>query len=127
MTAHVFPHATFRECLGSQAPILRHQDTSATHAVGYPLLTECGLGGESVVGGANPYFGFSFVYDPWVLYAHGLITTPTSDGVPVLPLVVNRLLSIDPRDDPDGRLTKDGGLAGDRLRRLAAGDLTGLC
>ena len=32
----------------------------------------------------------------------------------------------DPKDDPDGRLTEDGRLAGHGLRRLVAGDLAGL-
>jgi hypothetical protein len=46
--------------------------------------------------------------------------------VPVLPMVVDRLLDPDPIDDPDGRLTDDGRLAGHALRRLVAGDLAGL-
>ncbi|MGY0541376.1 ATP-binding protein [Nocardioides sp. YJ-D4] len=46
--------------------------------------------------------------------------------VPVLPLVVDRLLSPDRADDRDGRLTEDGRLAGHGLRRLVAGDLAGL-
>ncbi|NYI77080.1 ATP-binding protein [Nocardioides panzhihuensis] len=46
--------------------------------------------------------------------------------VPILPLVVDRLLSPDPADDPDHRLTDDGRLAAHALRRLVAGDLAGL-
>ncbi|MER7604694.1 ATP-binding protein [Nocardioides sp. NPDC127503] len=46
--------------------------------------------------------------------------------VPILPLVVDRLLSPDPVDDPDHRLTDDGRLAAHALRRLVAGDLAGL-
>ena len=46
--------------------------------------------------------------------------------VPVLPMVVDRLLSPGRDDDPDGRLAEDGRLAGHALRRLVAGDLAGL-
>jgi hypothetical protein len=49
-----------------------------------------------------------------------------SSEVPVLPMVVDRLLAPDEADDPDGRLTEDGRLAGHALRRLVAGDLAGL-
>lgn len=49
-----------------------------------------------------------------------------SCDVPVLPLVVDRLLSPDPADDPDHRLAEDGRLAAHALRRLVAGDLAGL-
>lgn len=54
----------------------RHQDTSATLAGGYPFLAEGGLGSEGVFVGQDLYSGSSFVYDPWVLYALGLITAP---------------------------------------------------
>ena len=223
----------------------RHQDTSATLAGAYPFLAEGGLGADGVFVGQDLYSGSSFVYDPWVLYARGLITAPNlvlagivgsgksalakslcarsipfgrrvyvpgdpkgehtpvakavggqvialghgmpnrlnplDEGhrpggiddtawlmqvtarrrdlvgaltetmlnrpltplehtaidialttvvrtvdVPVLPLVVDRLLNPDPADDPDGRLTEDGRLAGHGLRRLVAGDLAGL-
>ncbi|WP_238993612.1 ATP-binding protein [Nocardioides caldifontis] len=57
-----------------------------------------------------------------VAVAHTLRTSET----PVLPLVVDRLLSPDLIDDPDGRLTDDGRLVGHALRRLVAGDLAGL-
>jgi hypothetical protein len=46
--------------------------------------------------------------------------------VPVLPMVVDRLLSPEPADDPEGRLAEDGRLVGHALRRLVAGDLAGL-
>ena len=46
--------------------------------------------------------------------------------VPVLPMVVDRLLTPDPTTDTDGRLTEDGRLVGHALRRLVAGDLAGL-
>jgi hypothetical protein len=223
----------------------RHQDTSATLAGAYPFLAEGGLDADGVFVGTDLYSGSSFVYDPWVLYARGLITAPNlvlagivgagksalakslyarsipfgrrvyvpgdpkgehtpvakavggqaitlghgmpnrlnpldeghrprgvddiqwasqvtarrralvgaltetmlsrpltplehtaidvalkastrTRDVPVLPLVVDRLLSPDHRDDPDGRLTEDGRHAGHGLRRLVAGDLAGL-
>jgi hypothetical protein len=56
--------------------IPRHQDTSATLAGAYPFLAEGGLGGDGVFVGQDLYGGSSFVYDPWVLYARGLITAP---------------------------------------------------
>jgi hypothetical protein len=54
----------------------RHQDTSATLAGAYPFLAEGGFGSEGVFVGQDLYSGSSFVYDPWVLYARGLITAP---------------------------------------------------
>ncbi|ALN13908.1 ATP-binding protein [Brachybacterium paraconglomeratum] len=54
----------------------RHQDTSATLAGAYPFVAEGGLGSEGVFVGQDLYSGGSFVYDPWVLYARGLITAP---------------------------------------------------
>jgi type IV secretory pathway VirB4 component len=54
----------------------RHQDTSATLAGAYPFLAEGGLGSEGVFIGQDLYSGSSFVYDPWVLYARGVITAP---------------------------------------------------
>lgn len=56
--------------------IPRHQDTSATLAGAYPFLAEGGLGSDGVFVGQDLYSGSSFVYDPWVLYARGLITAP---------------------------------------------------
>ena len=55
-----------------------------------------------------------------------LVGAVRSSEVPVLPMVVDRLLSPEKADDPDGRLTEDGRLAGHALRRLVAGDLAGL-
>ncbi|MBD1270800.1 ATP-binding protein [Aeromicrobium tamlense] len=52
--------------------------------------------------------------------------TVRSSDVPVLPMVVDRLLSPTARADPASRLTEDGRLAGHALRRLVAGDLAGL-
>lgn len=49
-----------------------------------------------------------------------------SAEVPILPMVVDRILSPSPADDPDGRLAEDGRMVGHALRRLVAGDLSGL-
>lgn len=54
----------------------RHQDTSATLSGAYPFLAEGGLGSQGVFVGQDLYSGASFVYDPWVLYARGVITAP---------------------------------------------------
>lgn len=53
-----------------------HQDTSAALAGAYPFLAEGGLGSDGVFVGQDLYSGASFAYDPWVLYARGLITAP---------------------------------------------------
>ena len=55
-----------------------------------------------------------------------LAETVHSTDVPVLPIVVDRLLSPEASTDADGRLAEDGRLAGHALRRLVAGDLAGL-
>ncbi|QDZ14203.1 ATP-binding protein [Humibacter ginsenosidimutans] len=223
----------------------RHQDTSATLAGVFPFLAEAGLGSDGVFIGQDLYSGGSFVYDPWVLYAHGVITAPNlvlagivgagksalakslyvrsipfgrrvyvpgdpkgehtavaqavggkaiilghglttrlnpldegyrptgmpdsewattvaarrrdligalaetvldrplsplehtaidialtgtvaENDVPILPMIVDHILTPDPADDTDGRLTEDGRLVGHALRRLVAGDLAGL-
>ena len=49
-----------------------------------------------------------------------------SAEVPILPMVVDRILTPNPRDDHDGRLAEDGRMVGHALRRLVAGDLQGL-
>src|SRR5690625_639912 len=54
----------------------RHQDTSAVLAGAFPFLAEGGLGSQGVFVGQDLYSGGSFVYDPWVLYANGVITAP---------------------------------------------------
>jgi hypothetical protein len=54
----------------------KHQDTSAALAGAYPFLAEGGLGSQGVFVGQDLYSGASFVYDPWVLYAQGVITAP---------------------------------------------------
>jgi type IV secretory pathway VirB4 component len=55
-----------------------------------------------------------------------LRATVASVDVPILPMVVDRILTPDRADDPDGRLTEDGRMVGHALRRLVAGDLAGL-
>ena len=221
----------------------RHQDTSATLSNAYVFLAEGGLGSNGIFIGQDLYSGASFVYDPWVLYARGVITAPNivlagivgsgksslakslytrslpfgrrvyvpgdpkgehtkvaeavggkaialghgasarlnpldegyrprdmsdaewattvaarrrdligalaetvlargltplehtaidqaltatvrENSVPILPMIVDHIL--DPTEDPDGRLKEDGRLVGHALRRLVAGDLSGL-
>jgi hypothetical protein len=41
-------------------------------------------------------------------------------------MVVDRILDPSPDDDPDGRLAEDGRMVGHALRRLVAGDLSGM-
>ncbi len=55
-----------------------------------------------------------------------LAGTVRDNDVPILPMVVDRILTPDPADDPDGRLGEDGRMVGHALRRLVAGDLQGL-
>lgn len=49
-----------------------------------------------------------------------------SAEVPILPMVVERILSPSGSDDRERRLAEDGRLVGHALRRLVAGDLAGL-
>jgi hypothetical protein len=53
-----------------------------------------------------------------------LRATVAAATVPVLPMVVDRILT--PDKDQDGRLAEDGRLLGHGLRRLVSGDLAGL-
>lgn len=53
-----------------------------------------------------------------------LTATVRENSVPILPMIVDHIL--DPAEDPDGRLKEDGRLVGHALRRLVAGDLSGL-
>lgn len=53
-----------------------------------------------------------------------LRATVASADVPILPMVVERILTPDASEDP--RLAEDGRLVGHALRRLVAGDLQGL-
>lgn len=49
-----------------------------------------------------------------------------SNDVPILPMIVEHILTPTEQADPDGRLAEDGRLVGHALRRLVAGDLAGL-
>lgn len=53
-----------------------------------------------------------------------LTATVRENTTPILPMIVDHLLA--PADDQDGRLREDGRLVGHALRRLVAGDLSGL-
>src|SRR5699024_11281016 len=53
-----------------------------------------------------------------------LTATVRQNDVPILPMIVDQLLN--PEDDPDGSLREDGRIIGHALRRLVAGDLSGL-
>ena len=53
-----------------------HRATSEVVAGAYPFLAESGLGPEGIVIGQDAWSGAGFVYDPWVLYQHGVLTNP---------------------------------------------------
>ncbi|MCM1014410.1 ATP-binding protein [Brevibacterium sp. XM4083] len=53
-----------------------------------------------------------------------LTSTVRENSVPILPMIVDHLLN--PDNDPDGSLREDGRIIGHALRRLVAGDLSGL-
>lgn len=53
-----------------------HVATTRHLCAAYPLVSEAGLGHEGVLVGRD-VLGGSFVYDPFVLYRHGLSPTPT--------------------------------------------------
>jgi hypothetical protein len=53
-----------------------HAATSATLAGAYPFLAEAGLGSDGLFIGTDVLSGGAFVYDPWVLYQHGMLTNP---------------------------------------------------
>ncbi|WP_194396249.1 ATP-binding protein [Microbacterium atlanticum] len=55
-----------------------------------------------------------------------LTDTVRSAEVPILPMVVERILSPSIAEDRERRLVEDGRLVGHALRRLVAGDLAGL-
>jgi len=54
----------------------QHQDTSANLQGAYPFLAEGGLGANGVFVGQDLYSGSAFTYDPWELYAKGIISAP---------------------------------------------------
>jgi hypothetical protein len=53
-----------------------HQDTSTALAGGYPFLASGGLGAQGVYIGTDLFSGAAFCFDPWVLYARGVLTAP---------------------------------------------------
>ncbi|MGC1239903.1 MAG: hypothetical protein WA860_14060 [Acidimicrobiales bacterium] len=55
-----------------------HRATSEVLAGAYPFLAESGLGSEGVLIGQDAWSGAGFVYDPWVLYQHGVLTNPNA-------------------------------------------------
>ncbi len=55
-----------------------HRGTSDTVAGAYPFLAEGGLGGHGVYIGQDAWSGGGFCYDPWVLYADGVLTNPNA-------------------------------------------------
>lgn len=58
--------------------VAAHRATSATLGGAYPFLAEGGLGSEGIIIGRDLYSGGTFCYDPWVLYARGLLTNPNA-------------------------------------------------
>lgn len=56
--------------------IPQHQDTSAALQGLYPWLAEGGLGASGVYIGQDLYSGSAFSYDPFELYARGVISAP---------------------------------------------------
>jgi hypothetical protein len=55
-----------------------HRATSDVLAGAYPFLAEAGLGTEGVFIGQDSWSAAAFVYDPWVLYAAGVLTNPNA-------------------------------------------------
>jgi hypothetical protein len=55
-----------------------------------------------------------------------LTAVVAGNDVPILPMVVDLILTPDSADNEDGRLVEDGRMVGHALRRLVAGDLQGL-
>lgn len=53
-----------------------HRATSDVMAGAYPFLAEAGLGSDGVYIGQDAWSGGGFCFDPWVLYAQGVLTNP---------------------------------------------------
>ena len=53
-----------------------HRATSEVLSGAYPFLAEAGLGSDGVLIGHDSWSGAAFVYDPWELYAQGVLTNP---------------------------------------------------
>ena len=54
----------------------QHRATSDVLAGAYPYLAEAGLGTDGIFIGCDSWSGSAFVYDPWILYEHGVLTNP---------------------------------------------------
>ncbi len=54
---------------------ITHRVTTRHLGAAYPFMAEGGLGGRAVLLGMDA-FGGPFLYDPWELYAQGLLTNP---------------------------------------------------
>ena len=55
-----------------------HRGTSDVVAGAYPFLAEAGLGSHGVYIGQDAWSGGGFCYDPWTLYADGILTNPNA-------------------------------------------------
>lgn len=55
-----------------------HFATSDVLAYAYPFLAEAGLGSEGVFIGQDAWSGGAFCFDPWDLYARGLLSNPNA-------------------------------------------------
>ena len=55
-----------------------HRGTSDVVAGAYPFLAEAGLGSHGVFIGQDAWSGGGFCYDPWTLYAEGVLTNPNA-------------------------------------------------
>ena len=53
-----------------------HRATSQVLAGAYPFLAEAGLGSQGTFIGHDAWSGSGFCFDPWVLYARGVLTNP---------------------------------------------------
>lgn len=53
-----------------------HRATSEILGAAYPFLAEAGLGSDGLFIGQDAWSGSSFTFDPWVLYAKGVLTNP---------------------------------------------------
>jgi hypothetical protein len=50
------------------------QVTADVAAYAYPFLAEAGLGSRGILVGSDAWSGAAFVFDPWVLYEHNMLT-----------------------------------------------------
>ena len=82
-----------------------HRATSEVLAGAYPFLADGGLGSEGVLIGHDSWSGAAFVFDPWVLYRHGVLTNPNM----LLAGVIGRGSPPSPRAWPPARSPSDAG------------------